>query len=111
MLEYSKIHRKAIGSLWNYYREESSNPLSSNSKSFKYKASITENIYNLGAGDVDYDLIKLGKNETEAVILTWSKSCVLADVTVRAAENNNDPPAIVAPTGLELQITDTNCMF
>ena len=26
---------------------------------------------------------------------------------VRDAENNNDPPAIVAPTGLEFQITDT----
>ena len=28
-------------------------------------------------------------------------------MTVRAAGNNNDPPAIVAPTGLEFQITDT----
>ena len=25
----------------------------------------------------------------------------------RATANNNDPPAIVAPTGLEFQITDT----
>ena len=28
-------------------------------------------------------------------------------MTVRAAGNNNDPPPIVAPTGLEFQITDT----
>ena len=28
-------------------------------------------------------------------------------MTVRAAGNNNDPTAIVAPTGLEFQITDT----
>ena len=28
-------------------------------------------------------------------------------MTVRAAGNNNDPPAIVAPTGLEFQITGT----
>ena len=28
-------------------------------------------------------------------------------MTVRAAGNNNDPPAIVPPTGLEFQITDT----
>ena len=28
-------------------------------------------------------------------------------MTARAAGNNNDPPAIVAPLGLELQITDT----
>ena len=68
---------------------------------------------------------KVGKNETEIVvplkhfgnfsrtlniplisceielILAWSKNCVLPDMIVRAAENNNDPPAIVAPTGLE----------
>ena len=41
------------------------------------------------------------------LILTWSKSCALADMTVTAAGNNNDPPAIVAPTGLEFQIKDT----
>ena len=28
-------------------------------------------------------------------------------MTVRTAVNNNDPPAIVAPTGLKFQITDT----
>ena len=28
-------------------------------------------------------------------------------MTMRAAENNNDPPEIIAPTGLEFQITDT----
>ena len=41
------------------------------------------------------------------LILTWSKNCALADMTVRAAGNDNNPPAIVAPTGLEFQITDT----
>ena len=35
------------------------------------------------------------------------KNRVLADMTVRAAGNNNNLPAIVAPTGLEIQITDT----
>ena len=34
-LEYSRNCRKTTGSLWNYYREEPSNPLSSNSASFK----------------------------------------------------------------------------
>ena len=38
--EYSKNCRKITGSLWNYYRDEPSNPLSSNSESFKYKTSI-----------------------------------------------------------------------
>ena len=41
------------------------------------------------------------------LILTWSKNCALANMTVRAAENNNDPPSIVAPNGLKFQITDT----
>ena len=39
------------------------------------------------------------------LILTWSKNCVLADMTVRAAQGDN--PAIVAPTGLEFELTDT----
>ena len=41
--EYSKNYRKTAGSLWNYYRDEPSNPLSSDSESFKYKTSIIRN--------------------------------------------------------------------
>ena len=41
LLEYSKNYKKPTGSLWNYYRDEPSIPLSSNSESYKYKASIT----------------------------------------------------------------------
>ena len=106
--------------MWNYYRDGPSDPLSSNSKSFKYKASITGNTYNVGDGEASYDASKAGKNETELVIplkhlsnfwrtlnipligceikmiLTWSKNCVLADM---AAVNN-------PPTGLEFQIKD-----
>ena len=131
LLEYSKNYRKTTGSLWNYYRDEPSDPLSSNSESFKYKTSITGNTYNVGAGEAGYDADKVGKNETEItvplkhlidfcrtlniplinceieLILTWSQNCALADMTARAAGNNNDPPAIGAPTGLEFQITDT----
>ena len=40
LLEYSKNCRKTTGSLWNYYRDEPSNPLSSDSESFKYKTNI-----------------------------------------------------------------------
>ena len=121
LLEYSKNYRKATGSLWNYYRDEPSNPLSSDSESFKYKTSITGNTYNVGAGEAGYDANKVGKNETEVVIplkhlsnfwrtlniplinceieliLTWSKNCVLSDMT----EANNPR------NGLEFQITDT----
>ena len=78
LLEYSKNYRKTTGSLWNYYRDERSNLLSSNSESFKYKTSITGNTYNVdekitddGGNEVDnpkYDANKVGKNETEVVI-------------------------------------------
>ena len=114
--------------MWNYYRDESSDPLSSNSESFKYKTSITGNTY-VGDGEAGYDADIVGKNETEIVIplnhlsnfwralniplvsceveliLTSSKNCILADMTVRNAQGGN--PAIVAPNGLEYQITDT----
>ena len=139
LLVYSKNYKKTIGSLWNYYRDEPSSPLFSNSESFKYKTGITGNTYNIDekitdddGNEVDnpkYDANKVCKNETEVVIslrhlskfwkslniplinceveliLTWSKNCVLADMTVRDAEGDN--PAIVAPTGLEFKITDT----
>ena len=129
-LSTEKITKKTTGSLWNYYRGEPSNPLSSNSESFKYKTSITGNTY-----DGDDDANKVGKNETEIVIplkhlsnfwrtlniplinceieliLTWSKNCALADMTVRAARNNNNAPVIVAPAGLEFKITDTKLYF
>ena len=104
LLEYNKNYRKTTGSLWNYYRNEPSNPSSSNSESFKYKTSITGITYNVGDGEAGYDADKIGKNETEVVIplkhlsnfwrtsnislinceieliLAWSKSCLLADV-------------------------------
>ena len=127
LLEYSKNYRKTTGSLWNYYRDEPSNPLSSNSESFKYKTSITGNTYNIGAGEEGYDANKVGKNETEVVIplkhlsnfwrslnislinceveliLTWSKNCVLADMTVNADADL----AIVAPSGATFKIKET----
>ena len=65
LLGYSK---KTTGSLWNYYRGEPSNPLSSNSESFKYKTSITGNAYNYDAGEASYDVNIAGKNETEIVV-------------------------------------------
>ena len=110
--------------MWNYYRDKLSNLLSSessessNSESFKYN---TRNTYNAGAGEDGYDAHKVGKNNTEVVIppkhlsnfwrslniplifceveliLTWSKNCVLADITERDARKNNDPPALIAP--------------
>ena len=107
-------------------QHEPSNPFFSKSEYFKYKTSITGNASNNGAGEAGYGAHKVGKNETEVVIplerlsnfwrtlniplinceieliLTWSKNCALADMTVRAARNNDDDsPVIIAPTGLE----------
>ena len=127
LLECSKNYRKTTGTLWNYYRDEPSNPLSSNSESFKYKTSITGKTYNIGAGEEGYDANKVGKNETEVVIplkylsnfwrsldiplinceieliLTWSKNCILGDMTTRNAQDGN--PIIVAPSGAKFKIT------
>ena len=40
LLEYSKNYGKTTGSLWNYFKDEPSNPLSFNSESFKCKTNI-----------------------------------------------------------------------
>ena len=62
LLEYSKNYKKTTDTLWNYYRDEPSNHLSSNSDSFKYKTGITGNTYD------GNDAKKVGKNETEVAI-------------------------------------------
>ena len=132
MFEYSKNYKKTTRSLWNYYRDQPSNPLSSTSESFKCKTGITENTYDVGAGGPGRVANK-DKHGSEIVILlkhliniwrtlniplinleiklilTWSKNCALVDMTVRAAGNNNDPPAIVTPTGLDFQKKKKNC--
>ena len=47
LLEYSKNYKKTTRRLWNYYRDQPSNPFSTNSESFNYKTSITGNTYNV----------------------------------------------------------------
>ena len=113
LLECSKNYRKTTGSIWNYYRDEPSNHLSSNSESCKYRTSIK--------GHTGYDGDKVGKNKNEVIILLiylsnfwralniplinceaeliliWSKNCVLADMAVA-----NNPS-----TGLDFKIIDT----
>ena len=99
LLEYSKNYRKTTGSLWNYYRDEPSNSLSSNSESFKYKTGITgktpENNDSLTNVNVVIPLKYLSNfwksldmpliNCEVELILTWTKNCALAGMTVRAA--------------------------
>ena len=88
LLEYSKNYKKTTGSLWNYYRDEPSNPLSSNSESFKYKTSIVgktpEDNDSLTCAKVVIPLKHLSKfwksltisliNCEVELILTWSKN-------------------------------------
>ena len=142
-MKKSKNYRKTKGILRNHYRDEPSNPLSSNSECFEYTASITRNTSNVNekttdAGgneinNLDYYTTKVGRNDTEVVIplkhlsnfwrslnipkinceakliLTWSKNCVLADMTGKNAEGTN--PVIARPLTLEFKITDTKLYF
>ena len=87
-----------------------------NSESFDYKASFMENGVthdNLTKNDVKVVVplkhlsnfwkslnIPLINCEVE-LILTWSKNCVLADMTRRNAQGNN--PAIVPPAEITLK--------
>ena len=119
--------------MWNYYKVQPNNPLPSNSETFNYKTSITGNTYNLVDSEAGYDATKAGKNETKIAFslkhlsnfwrtlslelsLIWSKSCALADMTVRPAGNNHKPPAIVAAGRLEFsnnrhKIICSSCYF
>ena len=117
LLQYSKNYGKTTGSLWNYYRDEPSGPLSSNSESFKCKASIVgktpQNNDSLTNAKVATPLKHLSNfwrsldipliNCEVELLLTWSKNCVLADMTINAAAN----PAIVAPSGVTFEITES----
>ena len=66
-LEYSTNYSKTSGSLWNYYRDELTDETTDdngpnknviNSKSLKYKTSITGGTYNVAATAGDYDANK-----------------------------------------------------
>ena len=111
LLEYKKTR----GSLWNYYRDEPIGPYSTNSESFKYKTRIVGKTLNndlLTDAEVAVPLKHLSNfwrsldipliNCEVEIILTWSKNCVLADMTVDADAD----PAIVAPSGATFKITD-----
>ena len=76
LLEYSKNYRKAIGSLYNYYRDELTNDgndnfanrIVVNSNGFKYKNKIIGNTYNVAAGAAGYDGNKNGTQTIELAI-------------------------------------------
>ena len=116
--------------MWNYYRDEPRDPLSTNSESFKYKDNITGNSHVdltiIGDGgnpipNSNCDANKAGKNETEVVIPLkylsnfWRSldipliNCEV-EIILTWAKNCVLADMTVAnnpPTGLEFQITDT----
>ena len=110
-----KIIKKTTGSLWNYYRDQPSDPLSTNSESFKYKTSIVgktpQDKDSLTDAEVIVPLKHLSNfwrsldipliNCEVEIIVTWSKNCILAEITI------NDDSANVAPLGATCKITDT----
>ena len=97
LLEYSENYRKTTGSLLNYDRDEPSNPLSLNSKSFKYKTSIVGKTPASNDSLTDAKVViplKYLSNCWRALnmplincevelILTWSKNFVLVDMKVK----------------------------
>ena len=137
LLKYSKNYSKTSGSLWNYCSDEPNNPpadnynayLITNSASFKYKSSFVEKTPNNDNNDnnviqdveivvplnhlsnfwrtLDMRLI----NCEVSLTLTWSKNCVLTDLTTPAAvpaqRDNPARPAIAAPTNTTFKIKDT----
>ena len=76
LLEYSKNYKKAIGSLYNYYRDELTNDNNNNfanrnvvnSNAFKYKNKIIGNTYSVDAAAAGYDANKNGTQEVEIAI-------------------------------------------
>ena len=77
LLGYSKNHRKTVGSLYNYYRDELSDDADDNnfdnikivnSSTFKYKNKIIGNTYNVNASADGYDVNKNGTQEVELTI-------------------------------------------
>ena len=132
LLEYSKNYRKTTGSLWNYYRDESSSSVDANniihsllnSESFGYEANFMENGViqnNLTKNDVKIVVplkhlsnfwrslsIPLINCEVE-LILTWFKNCVLIDKLTREAnyEANHDVYEIDDPENAIFEVTDT----
>ena len=116
LLEYSENYRNTTGSFWNYYRDEPRNPLSCNFECFKYKTNIIwktlEVNDSLANTKVVIQLKHLSNfwkslnipiiNCEVEFVLTWTKNCVLADMTVRDEQGNN--PAIVAPSGAIFKI-------
>ena len=142
LLEYSKSCSKISDSLWTYYRDELTDETNDdngpnkniiNSKSFKYKISITGSTYNMAATAGNYDADKEGTKKVEIVVplkhlsnfwktidiplincevslaLSWSGNCVITSLEKRLVTTaQGDNPAVYddSPTNAAFKITD-----
>ena len=128
--------------MWNYYRDELSDETNDgngpnknviNSKSFKYKTSITGSTYNMAAAAEGYDANKeftkkveiavllkylsnfwrtldiLLTNCEDSLTLSWSANCVITSLETRlvtAAQGDNPEVHDDSPTGATFKIID-----
>ena len=118
LIEYKKNYRKTTGSLWNYYRDEPDNDEIRDSKSFKYRTSITGNTHNDSDTITGAEIVITLKHMSDfrksfkiplincevSLTLIWSKNRVLVHSTVvLTAQGNN--PAIINPKDSKFQRT------
>ena len=139
LLEYSKNYSKTSGSLWNCYRDvlndetnDDNGPNKNviNSKSFKYKTSITGSTYNVATTAADYHANKEGTKKVEIAVplkhlsnfwktldiplincevslaLIWSANCLITSLEKRlvtAAQGDNPAVYDDSPTNEHLK--------
>ena len=108
LIMYRKNYKKAIDSMWNYYRDEPIDPIT-DSESFKYKTSITGN-HLLIVTEIEFavplknlssfwkTLVMSLSNCEINLMLTWSEDCVIIDAVTQAAGTKSKLPEIIAPT-------------
>ena len=118
LIEYKKNYRKTTGSLWNYYRDEPDNDEIRDSKSFKYRTSITGNTPNDSDTITGAEIVITLKHMSDfrksfkiplincevSLTLIWSKNRVLAHSTVALTAQGNNP-AIINPKDSKFQRT------
>ena len=145
LLKHSKHYSKISASSWNYYRDELTDETNDNngpnknvinSKSFKYKTSITGSTDDDGnpANNLNYDQNKRGTKEVEIavplkhlgnfwnslnillvncelpLVLSWSETCVITSMKkrlVRAAQGRN--PAVYGDSPESAAFKIKNC--
>ena len=122
LLEYSKNYRKAIGSLYNHYRDELNDNAEDNnfgnikvinSETFKYKNKIIENTNNQGRKDIEvviplkylgnfWRALNIPLISCEVSLLKWDKNCIITSLEQRDIGGGNRDNA---PTGARLNVS------